>query len=120
MSPEESETMYNIIEFRILNQRMVEILDDLNVKKHPLKNQKLNQQLKGIYGVLDKQTKLYNELFEVSKEDTLYFYDVICENAKSVMSQSLLNKALINTFLFCYEKNQKAVAGIFNKIIKEK
>lgn len=53
----EEATMFNLIEFRLLNQRMVEILDDLNLKSHPLRNQKLNQQLKGVYAVLDKQTK---------------------------------------------------------------
>lgn len=116
----EEETMFNLIEFRLLNQRMVEILDDLNLKSHPLRNQKLNQQLKGVYAVLDKQTKQYNELFEACSDDTMYYYDVICENSKTLMSKNLLDKALINTFLFCNDKNPKAVAGILNKIIKEK
>lgn len=116
----EEETMFNLIEFRLLNQRMVEILDDLNLKSHPLRNQKLNQQLKGVYSVLDKQTKLYDDLFEKHSDDTMYYYDVICENSKTLMSKNLLDKALINTFLFCNDKNPKAMAGILNKIIKEK
>jgi hypothetical protein len=50
----------------------------------------------------------------------MYYYDVICENSKTLMSKNILDKSLINTFLFCNDKNPKAIAGILNKIIKEK
>jgi len=110
---------FDIIEFGLHIQRCVEILDDLDLKNNPLKNKKLNQQLKGVYGVLEKETKLYNELFECSEEDTMYFYNVICENAKTIMGKNILDKALIESFLFCHEKDPNSMGGIMTKIIKK-
>jgi len=113
------ETKFNIIEFGLHIQRCIEILDDLDLKNHPLKNKKLNQQFKGIYGVLEKETKLYNELFQCSEEDTMYFYDVVVENSRTIMGKNLLDKALIESFLFCHKKDPKSVGGILNKVIKQ-
>ena len=34
----DQQTGYNLIELRILNQRYIEILDELNYERHPFKN----------------------------------------------------------------------------------
>ncbi len=112
------ETKFAIIELALHIQRSIEILDDLDVKNNPLKNKKLNQAFKGIYPMLEKETKTYNELFQCSEEDTMYFYDVIHENARTILRKSLLDKALIESFLFCHEKDPNSMGGIMNKIIK--
>lgn len=114
------ETKFAIIELALHIQRSVEILDDLDIKNNPLKNKKLNQAFKGIYPMLDKETKTYNELFQCSEEDTMFFYDVIHENARTILSRTLLDKALINSFLHCHQKNPTAMGGIMTKIIKQK
>ena len=46
------ENKINYIELKLHIQRSVELLDDLDIKNHPLKNKKLNQALKGIYAML--------------------------------------------------------------------
>lgn len=110
----------DFIELKLHLQRSIEILDDLDIKNHPLKNKKLNQALKGIYAMLDKEVKTYNDLYAVAPEDTMYYYNVVCENAKTVLSKDLVDKALIESFLYCYKLDEKSVAGILNKIIKKK
>lgn len=116
----ELQQKYSIIELGIHIQRAVEILDDLNITNHPLKNKKLNQQLKGVYGVLDKETKLYNELHAISSDDTYHFYDVIKENSRIIMKNHLVDKSLVCSFLVAHEHNPKAVEGIINKTLKSK
>lgn len=116
--PPELAQKYSIIELGIHIQRAVEILDDLNITDHPLKNKKLNQQLKGVYGVLDKETKLYNELHTVSADDTYHFYDVIKENSKIIMKNHLVDKSLVCSFLVAHEANPKAAEGVINKILR--
>jgi len=113
------EDKINFIEMKLHFQRSIEILDDLDIKSHPLKNKKLNQALKGIYAMLDKEVKTYNDLYEVAPEDTMYYMNVVCENAKTVLSRNLVDKALIESFLWCFSVDEKSVSGILNKIIKK-
>ena len=113
------EIKIDYIELKLHFQRSIEILDDLDIKNHPLKNKKLNQALKGIYAMLEKEVKTYNELYEVSPDDTMYYYNVVCENAKTVLSRNLIDKALIESFLYCFSKEEKSVSGILNKIINK-
>ena len=113
----DQQTAYNLIELRILNQRYIEILDELNYERHPFKNQKLNQQLKGVYGVIDKETKKYDDMYDVSPEGTTQFYMVTSENAKFIMKNHLLDKSLICSFLLAHKKEPKAIEGIISKII---
>jgi hypothetical protein len=115
---QEHQTGYNLIELRILMQRAIEILDDLDLKKNPMANKPLKTQLKGIYAPLDKQTKQYNEIFEASAEGTMHFYNVVKNNAEFVMKNHLLDKALICSFLMAHERNPKAMEGIMEKILK--
>lgn len=111
---------YNVIELSILFQRSIEILDELNNIDHKIKNKPLASQLKAIYPSLDKQTKLYNSMFEVEQEGVSHFYDITKRNAEYIMSFNLLDKALICSFLVAHEIDSKAVEGIINKIIKSK
>lgn len=114
----EQETGYNLIELRVIIQRGIEILDDLDLKKNPMANKPLKTMLKGIYAPLDKQTKLYNEIFEASPEGAMHFYNVVKNNADFIMQNHLLDKALICSFLMAHQKNPKAVEGIMEKILK--
>lgn len=118
--PIESKQNYSVLELGIHLQRAIEILDDLNIANHPFKNKKLNQQLKGVYGVLDKETKLYNKFHEVSANNTAYFYDVIKKNTSTIMQNHLLDQALICSFLVAHEADPKSVEGILNKVLKNK
>jgi hypothetical protein len=111
---------YNILELWIINQRYTELLDDLNLKNHPLKNKKLNQALKGIYPMLDKETKNFSEIHGVSPDGTNQFYDIIVENSKFIRGHHLLDKSMICSFLIAHEKDPKAVEGIISKVIKRK
>lgn len=113
------EVKIDFIELALHFQRSIEILDDLDIKNHPLKNKKLNQGLKAVYAMLDKQVATYNDLYEVAPEDTMYYMNVVCENAKTVLSRNLVDKALIESYLYCYEKEPKSLEGIMNKIIKK-
>lgn len=110
---------YNLIELRIINQRYIELLDDLDVANSPFKNKKLNQQLKGVYPVIDKETKKYNAMYDVSPEGTTQFYDTTCENAKFIMQDNLLNKTLICGFLMAHEKNSELIETIINQILTQ-
>jgi hypothetical protein len=111
---------YNVIELSILFQRSIEILDELNAINHPIKNKALASQLKAIYPSLDKQTKLYNEMYNVEQEGVSHFYDITKKNAEYIMNFNLLDKALICSFLVAHEIDSKAVEGIINKVIKRK
>ena len=111
---------YNVIELSILFQRSIEILDELNSINHPIKNKSLASQLKAIYPSLDKQTKLYNEMYNVETEGVNHFYDITKRNAEYIMGFNLLDKALICSFLVAHEIDSKAVEGIINKTIKKK
>jgi hypothetical protein len=111
---------YNVIELSILFQRSIEILDELNNIDHKIKNKPLASQLKAIYPSLDKQTKLYNEMYNVETEGVNHFYDITKKNAEYIMSYNLLDKALICSFLVAHEIDSKAVEGIINKVIKKK
>lgn len=110
---------YKLIELAVYMQCSIEVLDDLNRINHPLKNQKLNSQLKAIYPSLDKQTKKYNELYEVNEEGVSHFYEVTKRNTEYIMSYNLLDKSKISIYLVAHEINPKAVEGIINKVIKE-
>lgn len=109
----------NLIELRIVNQRYVELLDDLNRLNLPTKNKKLRSNLNSIYQLLDKETKKYNELFEASEDGTNAFYDICCLNSKLILSNNLLDKNFINKCLEAYHKNPNALDGILNKILKQ-
>lgn len=111
---------YNIIELSILFQRSIEILDELNAIDHPIKNKALASQLKAIYPSLDKQTKLYNEMYNVEQEGVSHFYDITKKNSEYIMNFNLLDKALICSFLVAHEIDSKSVEGIINKVIKKK
>lgn len=111
---------YNIIELWIINQRYTELLDDLNVRSNTLKNKKLNQALKGIYPMLDKETKNFTEIYEASPDGTNQFYDNIVANANFIRKHHLLDQSLICSFLIAHQKDPKAVEGIINKIIRNK
>lgn len=111
---------YCEIELRIIMQRAIEILDEFKRLKYKSKNQTLQAGLKAIYPSLDKETKKYNDIFDKSEEGTSHFYNVVTANASLVMSDHLLNKAIINAALAAHELNPKAVEGIINKIILEK
>jgi len=111
---------YNVIELSILFQRSIEILDELNRIDHKIKNKPLASQLKAIYPSLDKQTKLYNSMFEVEQEGVNHFYDITKKNTEYIMSYNLLDKALICSFLVAHDIDSKAVEGIINKVIKKK
>src|SRR6478736_2338199 len=114
----EHQTGYNLSEFRILSQRIIEILDDLDLEKNPLRNKTLNPLLKGLIGPLDKQTKQYNDFHAVCEEGTTHFYNVVKENARFTMSPHLLDKVAITRHLLAYEINPKAIDGIIDKILK--
>lgn len=116
----ENETGYNLIELRILLQRSIEILDDLDLNKNPLGNKPLNTHLKGLYAPLEKQTKRFSDMHSVSPDGTDHFYDVVKNNNQFIMGHHLLDKALICGFLMAHEQNPKAVEGIINKTLKSK
>lgn len=111
---------FNLIELRIVNQRYVELLDELLVYNTPTNNRKLRNALKANYVMLDKETKKYNELFEATQTGTSAFYDICKANTEFILSFNLLDKNLINKCLIANEKNPKALEGILEKIIKEK
>jgi len=110
---------YNVVELSVLFQRSIEILDELKQIDHKFKNKALQSQLTAIYPSLDKQTKLYNEFYNVSTEGITSFYDVTKKNAEYIMNYNILDKALICNFLMAHEKDPKSVEGIITKILKK-
>lgn len=111
---------FNLIELRIVNQRYVELLDDLEKHSVPTNNRKLRNGLSAIYAMLDKETKKYNELYEATPDGTLAFYEVCKTNAELIMSNVLLDKNFIHKAISAHRFNPKAVDGIIDKILKEK
>ena len=116
----QQERNFNQIELRIVNQRYIEILDDLLTYNIPTNNKKLRAGLKATYEMLEKETKSYDELFEATPEGTSAFYDICEANSKLIMSFNLLDKNLINKCLVANQINPKALEGILDKILKEK
>lgn len=116
----EHQTGYGLIELRVILQRAIEIMDDLDIVKYPLRNKALQSQLKAIYPALDKETKKYNAMFEVSPDGALNFYNIVHENARFVMQNHLIDKGLIAQFLTAHDKNPRAIEGIIDKILKQK
>lgn len=116
----QQERNFNQIELRIVNQRYIEILDDLLTYNLPTNNKKLRAGLKATYAMLEKETKSYNELFEVTPEGASAFFDICEANTKLIMSFNLLDKNLINKCLVANQINPKALEGILDKILKEK
>lgn len=115
---ESEKTGLMIIELWILFQRSIEILDDLNLKNNPMKNQKMKAHLKAIYPMLDKEVKNYDAIWKATPEGTDVFYLTLCENVKAIMSNNIIDKNLIAQCLAAHEKNPKALEGILNKILK--
>lgn len=111
---------FNLIELRIVNQRYIEILDDLLKYNLPTNNKKLRAGLKAIYHMLDKETKKYNELYEATPEGTSVFYEICKTNAELIMSGVILDKNFIHKAISAHRFNPKAVDGIIDKILKEK
>lgn len=115
----EQELGFNQIELRVVLQRAIELIDDLNYSSKQIKNLKLKSNLKSIYGILEKETKKYNDLFEATPEGTTAFYDIVVANNLLVMRNHLLDKNLINKCIVANEMNPKALDGILVKILKE-
>lgn len=110
------------IELRILIQQATEVIDEINSieRKNGLKekNKSLQSQLKAIYPTLDKETKKYDEIYNASEEGTTVFYEIVKRNIQLVMNRNLIDK---NFILCCFEakqKNEKALMGVIQKIIK--
>ena len=118
----QQELNFKKIELRILFQHAIEVIDDINnielkngIKE---KNKSIQSQLKAIYPALDKETKKWNEIYEASEEGTSVFYEIVKRNVQLVMHKNLLDK---NFILCCFEakqKNEKALMGVIQKILK--
>jgi len=115
---ENDKTQLAIIEMWVLFQRTIEILDDLNVKKNPLKNQRLNSHLKALYPMIDKEVKNYDSIYKATPNGTEVFYLTLCENVEAVMKLNIIDKNFIAQCLAAKEKNPKSVEGILSKILK--
>jgi len=118
----QQEVNFKKIELRILIQRVAEVIDDLNdiERKQGIKekNKSLKTQLKALYPTLDKETKKYDEIYKASEEGTTVFYEIVKRNIQLVMHRNLLDK---NFILCCFEakgKNEKALMGVIQKILK--
>lgn len=116
----DQERNFNLIELRVTFQRSIELLDDLLTYNVPTNNKKLRAGLKATYAMLEKETKRYNELFEVTPEGATAFFDICEANAKLIMSYNLLDKNLVNKAIASHRFNPKAVEGILDKVLKEK
>ena len=118
----QQEVNFKKIELRILIQRAAEVIDDLNdiERKNGLKekNKSLHSQLKAIYPTLDKETKKYDEIYKASEEGTTVFYEIVKRNIQLVMHRNLLDKNFILCCFEAKEKNEKALMGVIQKILK--
>lgn len=118
----QQELNFKKIELRILIQCATEVIDKINdiEKKNGLKekNKSLQSQLKAIYPTLDKETKKYDEMFNATEEGTTVFYEVVYRNVQLVMHRNLLDKNFILCCFEAKEKNEKALMGIIQKILK--
>lgn len=118
----QQELNFKKIELRILIQRATEVIDEINdtERKNGLKekNKSLQSQLKAIYPTLDKETKKYDEIYKVSEEGVTVFYEIVKRNVQLIMNRNLIDK---NFILCCFEakqKNEKALMGVIQKILK--
>jgi hypothetical protein len=118
----QQEANFKKIELRILIQRATEVIDDLNdiERKQGIKekNKSLKSQLKALYPTLDKETKKYDEIYKASEEGTSTFYEIVKRNTQLVMHRNLLDKNFILCCFEAKEKNEKALMGVIQKIIK--
>jgi hypothetical protein len=115
----EQQLGFNQIELRLLLQRAIELIDELNYLSKENKNLKLKSNLKSIYPILEKETKKYNDLFEATSQGTTAFYDITVANSLIVMRNNLVDKNLINKAILANEINPKALEGILDKILKQ-
>jgi hypothetical protein len=111
---------FNLIELRVLNERYLEVLDDLICYNVPTNNKKLRAGLKATYDMLKKETIKYNELFEATPEGTTAFYNICKTNAELIMSNVILDQNFIQKAIAARRFNRKSVEGIIDKILKEK
>lgn len=118
----QQELNFKKIELRILIQRATEVIDEINntERKNGLKekNKSLQSQLKAIYPTLDKETKKYDEIYKASEEGVTVFYEIVKRNVQLIMNRNLIDK---NFILCCFEakqKNEKALMGVIQKILK--
>jgi len=118
----QQEVNFKKIELRILIQRAAEVIDDLNdiERKQGIKekNKSLKAQLKALYPTLDKETKKYDEIYKASEEGTTVFYEIVKRNIQLVMHRNLLDKNFILCCFEAKEKNEKALMGVIQKILK--
>lgn len=118
----QQEANFKKIELRILIQRTVEVIDEINYveRKNGLKekNKSLQSQLKAIYPTLDKETLKYNEIYKASEEGTSTFYEIVKRNVQLVMHRNLIDKNFILCCFEAKEKNEKALMGVIQKILK--
>jgi hypothetical protein len=118
----QQELNFKKIELRILIQRATEVIDEINdtERKNGLKekNKSLQSQLKAIYPTLDKETKKYDEIYKASEDGVTVFYEIVKRNVQLIMNRNLIDK---NFILCCFEakqKNEKALMGVIQKILK--
>jgi hypothetical protein len=118
----QQEVNFKKIELRILIQRAAEVIDDLNdiERKQGIKekNKSLKAQLKALYPTLDKEAKKYDEIYKASEEGTTVFYEIVKRNIQLVMHRNLLDKNFILCCFEAKEKNEKALMGVIQKILK--
>lgn len=118
----QQELNFKKIELRILIQRATEVIDEINdtERKNGLKekNKSLQSQLKAIYPTLDKETKKYDEIYKASEEGTTVFYEIVKRNVQLIMNRNLIDKNFILCCLEAKQKNEKALMGVIQKILK--
>lgn len=115
----EQQLGFNQIELRVILQRAIELIDELNYSSKEIKNLKLKSNLKSIYPILEKETKKYNDLFEATSEGTTAFYDITVANSLLIIRNNLVDKNLINKAVLANEIDSKSLEGILNKILKQ-
>lgn len=118
----QQELNFKKIELRILFQRAIEVIDEINEaeRKNGLKekNKSLQSQLKAIYPSLDKETKKYDEIYKASEEGVTVFYEIVKRNVQLIMNRNLIDKNFILCCLEAKQKNEKALMGVIQKILK--
>ena len=106
------------IQLRVLFQLAIETLDYLNNVDARYGNKKLGAMLKSIYPALDKETKKYDEIYKASEEGTTVFYEIVKRNVQLIMNRNLIDKNFILCCLEEKQKNEKALMGVIQKILK--
>lgn len=118
----QQELNFKKIELRILIQRATEVIDEINntERKNGLKekNKSLQSQLKAIYPTLDKETKKYDEIYKASEDGVTVFYEIVKRNVQLIMNRNLIDKNFILCCLEAKQKNEKALMGVIQKILK--